>query len=680
MSPRRKNNLIVKIGMMHFRAIGFAVIIVLACLVFQASTTVLYAQDGGLFTLQRPKLGLRAQYRLTDEKRQTPYDTNDTTHRDLRESVLLETRGWIYHPDLLDFHLAFEPEWRQERFQQSQTTMTEDLESNKNTSILNYDVGATLLQRKPVSLYLFANRKAGDIDFTTIQDSDIENDTWGTRLNFTNSTLPGAIAWTHRKFDQTGFYYSSEERDEAQLRLRHNAKMSTTQLNLFYYDTSRTTRIASETAELETHIESESTSTELTNAYLFKDDDSARLDSLVYNMDADYAGLDRNTWIVTENLYWQYGKNLFTRYRGNYSRREYGDAVNQEESLHAALTHHFRDRLTTDLGAGADFNDFEGGSEDSYRGDLGFLYRHPIAIGNVALGAAYDYGVSRRGGLQNTIPADTRLTLSTGSASLLEEENIDPGSILVTDLTGTIIYTENIDYQVQEVGQDLQISRIVTGAIAEGQQVAVHYNYRIDTGYDDAQFGQTYRFELSLWSLFNLTCVHNRIDQDFLSGEPPKDPRKDTRDTVDLSLYTRWTDTRLHYDQQNRSNDNSSVTRRIDQRINLRPVRTILFNFTGNIGDRRFTDIDERERFYSLGGTLRWTPLSWCDVNGVYLYNHTSSDRKEEFDTQIASTIKLTYGIWTGSATFRLRDQNDRQNGNRLQRQEVMVVLRRSLW
>lgn len=673
----KKNELWALIDSMIFmRNTRIAVItFILSCIAFQTTVSQLCAQDDGIFFIERPKLGLGAYYKHVDEQRQTANIETKTTSQKFRESVTVEANGWIYHPDLMEFLLSFEPEWQQETFRQSQSATDPDQSYDRNTSLLAYDVGATLLKHKPLTLNIFANRKTGQIDLTNAPDSDIERETWGTRLNFNNPTLPVSIALIRRKFDQTGFYQLEEERDEARVTIRHNAKKSVTQLNMFY-NSSETTRTTFETIK----IPSNTMSMEFTNAYFITDDNGVRLDSQIYNMQADYNGLDQNTWILSENLFYTHSKNLLSRYRADYNRREFGDSVNEETRLSAGLTHHLFDRLTTDLGAAAVINNFDDGGEDLYKSNLDFLYRRSLPWGNVELGAAYDYAMTNRSGSQNVIPTDERLTLSTGTETLLDKENVNLGSIVVTDLTNATVYTENIDYRIETVGQDVSISRTLMGAIADGQQVIVHYSYRWDAGYDDSLFGQNYRFSLALWSFLHLAYSHRRIDQNILSGEPPNDPLNDTSNTVRLDFVNKWSDTEFLYDKQDRSNGNSSVTRSVSQRINLRPAKNFILNLSGNIGDRDFLDMNEEERFYSFGTTIGWTPKSWCNFSLIGLRHSISGDRRDELNTEFATTVKLRYGIWTGSVSYRLRDQEDKQYGNSLWRQEMIFQLTRRLW
>jgi hypothetical protein len=651
------------------------IIFILSWVAFLATVSQLYAQDDGIFFIQPPKLGLGGYYKLADEKRETPNSTTRDTNQKFRESMTLDTNGWIYHPELMEFHLSLEPEWQQEIFRRSPSTTGSTQSSRRNASLLAYDVGATLLKHKPLSLNIFADRKTGQIDFTNAQDADINSERYGSRLNYKNPTLPVSIAYIHRKFDRNGFDHKEVEGDEALLTVRHNAKKSITRLNM-RYNRSDTTHTTFETIDIPLNT----ISTELTNAYSITDDNRVRLDSQVYNMQADYNGLAQDDWIVSENLFWEHSKNLLTRYRAAYNRREFGGSVDEEKRFSAGLTHHLFDQLTTNVGAAAAFSNFEDGDEDRYKLNLSLLYRRPIPWGSVELGAAHDYDVTNRSGTQQIIPTEAQLTLSTGTETFLDKENVDLASIVVTDITGTTVYTENVDYKVAMVGTLVSISRTLSGAIADGQQVIVHYSYRLDTIYDDSRFRQNYRLALTLWSFLHLAYSHRRLDQHILSGEPPNDPMHDRANTVRLSLVTEWSDTQFLYDRQDRSNDNSSVTRSVTQRINLRPASNFFLTLFGNIGDTDYTDMDETERFYALGSSVGWTPKSWCNVNLNCLRNVISGDQRDERDTEIATTFKLIYGIWTGSISYRLRDQDDQQYGNSLWRQETIVQITRHLW
>jgi hypothetical protein len=81
-----------------------------------------------------------------------------------------------------------------------------------------------------------------------------------------------------------------------------------------------------------------------------------------------------------------------------------------------------------------------------------------------------------------------------------------------------------------------------------------------------------------------------------------------------------------------------------------------------------------------MGSSIGWTPKSWCNFSLIYLRNKISGDLRDQLNTEFATTAKLIYGIWTGSVSYRLRDQDDNQNGDSLWRQEIIIQITRHLW
>lgn len=646
------------------------------CVVVLTMASTLYAREGEIFFIERPRLSMGASYELEEEKRETPEAKEETTTHDLQERIGIGTNGWVYHPNLMEYRLFLEPEWRQEKFDHWRSATDSTHTSRRDTSVMAYDARTTLLKHKPCSLDIFGSRNNRRLDLTSARDSDIESETWGTRLNFTNPTLPASFGFTSRKVDQTGFYQSEEDNNEVQAKIRHNANNSITELNILYDETDRTTRTVSET----TDTESTMTNSELTNTWFFTQDNRVRLDSLLYNTQSEFDDSDYDTWVMAENLFWTHNPNLLTRYTFNYNRREVDDTVTEERAVKAGLTHRLFNRLTTDLSAGAGVNDFVGGSEDTYQANLGFNYRRPIPWGNLELGAVYDYAITGRSGTDTTIPTEERLVLSTSSETYLNKENVEPDTIVVTDIPGTRIFLRDVDYRIETVGPDVRISRTLLGDIADGQRLSVRYSYRVDTGFDDSRFGQNYRVGLDLWSFFYFMYTHGRLDQNITSGESRTGPIDDTYDRVRIRLETDWSETQFLYEDQDRGNANSSVTQSVRQLINLRPWRNFYFNFSGDYGKREFTDTDEDETFYTLGTDISWAPEWWCRLSLICLRNRISGDRQDMRYSEIGPTIRLAYGVWTGTISYRLTDQEDEENEDSLWNQRLYFVVNRSLW
>lgn len=635
------------------------------------------APDSDHFFIQHPQVEIGLSAKLEEDKKQVQDTETTTTEYEFRESMTISTKGWVYHPDLMTFRLAFTPQWQQESFRRSQSpSLSTESDQSENATIMAFDTGATLFNEKPLSVDLFASRKAEQIDFSNIRDSDIDSQRWGARLNYASPILPTSLSFTHHRSDQSGFYRSIEDRNEARLTLQHLAARSVTRLSLVHDHADGTTY----TALGDSDVRIRATSAELTNAFFITDEPGPKLDSRLYGIRSEYNALDYDTRQISENLYWPHTKNLQTRYFATYSDRRFDDSDQTETCLGAGLTHLFRDRLTTTFNTSATMSDFSDSGENLYHSDLGLRYRHPFPWGSIEFGAAYDYSVTNRRGGQNIIPTELRLTLSTGTDSYLNHDNIITDSIMITDISGTVMYTLNIDYTIETLGTDVRISRTLTGAIADGQQVMARYNYRLDAGFDDSRFGQSYQIHLNLWSFLFLTYNHDRLDQSIESGRAPYDSRKDVINTIRLGLVSKWSETRLLYQKQDRNNGNSMDTRSLEQLFNFRPVQNLFVNVTGGVGTRTYIESDVDEHFYSLGTSIGWTPKWWCHLSLNGIRNSTYNSGKEALDYQIAAKVRLTYGLWTASVVYRLRDQNDPGMDYGLWRQEALVTLSRRLW
>ncbi len=650
-----------------------AMIWVLAILVV---SPVRSAHGEGGFSIERPKLGMGTFYEYEEEKRTFQESETKAVTHDMREYVTLQTEGWAGYPNLMGYRLSVTPEWRQETFRKSLLPDGPEQTDDRDTSVLAYNAKATFFEQKPLSLDLFSDRSTRKIDLSNQEDTDIETRSWGSRLGFTSAVLPIMLSFTDRNTDQTGFYDSDEDRKMVRASIRHLLKRSISTLNILRDDTRKTIQTVSDPMD----VSSKTTTAEFTNTFLFSGDERVRLDSLLYSGREEYDDIRIDTRMVTENFYWSITQNLLTQYTANFNRREAGDVTTEEKALDGLLTHRLGDSLTTTLGAGAASNDFTGGSEDRYRSKLGFDYRRSFPGGSIDIKASGNYQKTQRTGAGKQVPTETRLVLSNGEEALLAADFIDLDTIVVTSTDGSVVYTENIDYQVSEAGSGVRISRSLLGAIEDGQEVVVHYAYRVDSAYDDARFGQDYRFDLSLGSFMSLTGVHRSLDQRILSGDPPANRMDDAENSLYLRFVAGGSETRLEYRNMDRKSGDSTITKSVRELIDIGVFRATSLNFSGEYGKRDFTDTHESETFYTYGADLKWRPIWWCDVSLIGRRSDISGDRQDMGYSEISPKILVTYGVWKASLAYRVSDQKDRAVDNRLWRQRLYFTVTRALW
>jgi hypothetical protein len=619
------------------------------------------------FHIERPKVGLGLSYEFEEEKRKASGSTTTETSNEFTERLILETNGWAYHPALCKYILGFEPEL-------SQTKRDSDSGDSSSDSVYApaYSVDAIFLEPKPYTLHAFANRRELKVRGAFSEPTDSTIDTYGADLRLKYyKFLPTFAKYTHTDIDQSGFYDSNGSRDDYQLTSQQITKNSTTTLNSAYSDDERTS--AGDTVRLKTFDGS------LGNEYFIAGDQRKTLLSTLAYQWADTESQENKSYSLSENLFWRYTENLYTDYIFSYDKRDTGSFDSETTAFNARLQHLLYENLTTNVSTGFNLNDFSGGEENAYDGSLQFIYNRNIPWGDLTLRSGWDYRYTTRKGEEAEITViDEPHVLTTGVVTLLDNENVDLDSIFVTDVTGTIAYIENVDYTIQERNSFVQISRTTTGGIANGQTVLVDYRYRSDPAFDDTVFGQQYGIQFFLWNALTLGYGYQHANQNTVSGTPPENPIDDTTHAAEIRLNLGWTDTRLTYEDRDRSSGISTRSWLASQTFRIRPRRRFLFDITGSYGRTKFTDVGEEQEQYGGSSRLLWRPAGWCRFRMEGFLNKISGDVEDQVDANFFAGVELAYRIWRGSAGY-YYDRSGSSDAYRI-RNGVKFEIIRILW
>jgi hypothetical protein len=596
---------------------------------------------GRYFQIERPKVGLGLSYDFEEEQtKASGNETTDTSH-EFRQRLLLETSGWIYHPALLKFILGAVPEWAQ-----TKRNVDPGPSGSDQVFVPSYSADAIFLEPKPVTLHAFANRREYKLRSSFSQPSDSTIDKYGSDLRLKYyKALPTFFRYIHTDTDQSGFTDSTGEREDLLLTSQYVTKNSTTALNSSYSDDDRTT--GGDSARVKTF------ESNLGNEYNIAGDRRKSLDSRLRYRWTDNEFQESKEYLLTENLHWRHTDRFFTNYSFSYDKRD-TDAFDSERTAgRAGLRHLLYENLTTSFSTGFNLNDFTGGEENAYDGDLDFFYTREIPWGHINLRSGWNYRYTTREGGEDVITViDEPHVLTTGELTLLDNENVDVDAIFVTDVTGTIAYIENIDYTIGEFGSFTSISRTTTGAIANGQTVLVDYRFLSDPAFDDTLFTQAYNIQFFLWDALTLAYGYQHSDQNIESGPSPENTVDDTTQTAEIRFNLGWTDSRLTYEDRDRTSDTSSRRWVASQTFRVRPLRRLLFDITGFYGRTKFTDVGQDQDQYGASSRLHWRPAGWCSFHIEGFYNKISGDVEDQIDANFKSVLELYYRIWRGSAGY----------------------------
>jgi len=626
-----------------------------------------YGYTSRYFHLDRPRVGVGLSYTFEEETTKTPdSETKDTSH-EFREQLPIEASGWAYHPAFCRFTLGFVPEWSQ-----TKRNVDPGPSGSDNVFVPSYAVDAFFLEPKPYTVHTFASRRELKLRSAFTEPTDSTIDTYGADLRLKYyKFLPTFLKYTHTDIDQSGFYDSHDTREDFQLTSQHITEKSTTLLNSLYSDSERTSQ--GDTVRVKNFDGS------LGNEYYIAGSQRKTLYSRLGYLWTDNDSQETKNYSFSENLFWRYTPSFFTNYILSYDKRDTNSFDSETTTGRARLQHLLYENLTTSFATGFNLNDFTGGEENVYDGDLNFLYTRKIPWGFLNLRSGWNYRYTTREGNEAVITVtDEPHVLTTGEVTLLDNENVEIDTISVTDITGTIAYIENVDYTIEEVGSFTRISRTTVGAIANGQTVLVDYRFLSDPAFDDTVFNQAYGIQFFLWDALTLSYGYQHAKQDIVSGTPPDNTIDDTTQVAEIRLNLGWTDTRLTFEDRDRTDQTSTRRWLASQTFRIRPLRRLSFDITGTYGRTEFTDVGQEQEQYGGSSRLLWRPAGWCRFRAEGFLNKIKGDVEDQIDANFFAGLDLYYRIWRGAAGY-YYDRSGSSDAYR-KRHAVKFEIIRILW
>lgn len=622
-------------------------VMVMLLIIFFISLTGKNAYARRYFLIERPKLGLTFSYEFENDERTGPDTERKDTSMTFSEKLDIETRGWVYHPALVTYKLRLLPEWEQI----SHKTDGGD-KTTSRTFLQGYFTEFTFLQYKPYSLNIFANRQRSTLSSSFAEKSKTESDSYGARLLLKYRVLPSSLSYRHWESTQTGFFSTDYERDAFSLNTRYNQYLGDTKLDASYTDSTQTT--------LGKSISNIQQRAALRNIYNLTKDKRITLNSNLSYNDTKSDFSETTGYDVSERLSWKHSKDLTTDYLFRYETSDFRETSRESKSLGLSFFYVPYKNLSTSINASGSSSQFTGGKETNYGAGANFNYRGKIPWGTLDVNTRHDYSINERDVTANFIQVvDEPITLTTGVITLLANEHVDIDTIVITDITGTIVYLKDINYRIIETDSFVRISRIpFVGGINDGDTVLVDYRYLSNPAFDYSTFGQSYSINLNLWSAWRIYYSFSRSEQKFLSGIPPDSLTDDTIHTAGTELRWKWSRTKFEF--TDRDTTNVPTTRwRATETISVKPFKKVFFSLSGNYGKTKFKDTGEIDKFYGLSSNIQWflTRQSRLQIEGFY--NKISGITLKTVDTGFSSLLEWYYRIWTLRLRYRFLNEKD---------------------
>ena len=443
--------------------------------------TVLAQDDGLVLVSQRPELkwldfyfldvAIELEWRrnLSQVDPLTGGSITDTQDR-FREILQLGTRGYVGHPNLLELDL---------RGSLLVTQRLLDLEStgareNLNELLFEYDVSGLFFPQQKFPLTVYSRRSQSDID--RVFGSSIEQ-VWtetGARLTVRDATFPTNVHLFTRSLDKTDVAFGQDftldqNTFEANGRVEIGAAQSMW-WDFSYDDIDQTGRlfVPQSFERLEGNLTH-------TLAFGALEENQLRTVFRIFNETGD---LGFRQILVNPRLRLQPSRPLqvWFDYRFEDLERDTLELTRHDGS--ANFRHQLFDSLVTTGRVGGIHQDIrtDSFSSDEVQTDLQLDYTKRVPLGTFYAVANLNWDRIWQAERGTPIPVIGQpFTFPPSDLIIIFEENVEAASIVVRDLTGTILYTLGVDYLQLVLPTRVEIQRIPGGNIAPGETVLIDY-------------------------------------------------------------------------------------------------------------------------------------------------------------------------------------------------------------
>lgn len=237
----------------------------------------------------------------------------------------------------------------------------------------------------------------------------------------------------------------------------------------------------------------------------------------------------------------------------------------------------------------------------------GFNYTKEIPSGE--LNFSYEYSKSNKSktslNLSNVI-INEKHNLIDGSIELLKNANVIMNSIIVSNFQNTIIYQENIDYEIIKHGEFLEIRRILGGRILNNAVVYIDYQYNQNDSYNYVSRQHTYSLRLLLFKNFlEISYYRNEISIGNEGNITSLSLRDISQRVVKISFNYNDFSAGFKYDTF-RSNIIPYKTQEYFFEYNNMVVNTILISFTTNYRKQELIEDNEVLKFIDVVGRMTY--------------------------------------------------------------------------
>ncbi len=461
-------------------------------------------RDVGAVVLTEVKGSLELALTVEDDSESFRGDgENSTQDIFFEESLRLQTRGYLYHPNFLEFGLGGRFGLVQESFRSSSQDSGSGFDNN---SVEDYDVNLLFLKEKDYPLTLFARRYQAIERRTFLRAVTQQVETAGLGWQYRSDILPIRLRLQRSQTVSQGAHDGQPDSTHRDDNLRLETGWSDTAIGdiALSYEYQAVTE-ETDSIDYTVHRADFSDDVEFGAGDAHRLHSEARyFEQVGPNNYTEAMWRQRLRLQHAENLSSWYGLELADHRRSSASSAEsrdhYGD-------LSTGVQHLLFQSLTSTVDGAFRRTDYDADARNDeldIGGALGYRKHNPwgILTANYGLRWQHDQRDSPAG--VDAMHREQR-TFRDPDPVVLYDAGTDPASIVITKADLTRTYQRDIDYAILEFGGTIEIHRRPAGRIADGETVWVEYavvqsaSATTNTTRQSYGIGQHFSFGLSLY-------------------------------------------------------------------------------------------------------------------------------------------------------------------------------------
>jgi len=409
-------------------------------------------------------------------------ETNRNNFHELQEnsflsgSLFLNSNSYFWHPNFLslDLNVGYSPETGQRL-----SLVIPD--RNELNTLKKLYVRASFFQHNAFNFNMYGNINENYNNRENLTNLKASFKNLGGMLNYSNKIVPIMVSYSQGRGEQeeiqTGRDYITEQNN---FETRATKSFGANDRNQFVFSHNEYTYednlLLSNQNQNSNMVKNNITRWSLYNNLFFDSKRNYSFNSLVSN-EKQIGNFNYERFQVLENVFLKLPENF--NFSANYDFFDIkGDIQNSKQhNARATLSHQLYESLQTRV-----FFEYSTVNSTQYqenfrRAGLDIRYTKKIPL-NGLLSLSYRINSNkqdRESEVTSFFVQNEEQTLSDGEIVLLDNQNVNTTTVVVRDITSTIVYQLNIDYVLIERNEFLEIQRILGGQIANNATVLIDY-------------------------------------------------------------------------------------------------------------------------------------------------------------------------------------------------------------